>query len=403
MAKYNYEAERKPFQITKTQKAGIIGAVVFILFLCMIPSLFERVGKEQITARQAPVSGQMSYWTTPGVKGQWCGTVTRYYKTQQLWFGSDDDKGKQMGEPIPVIFNDASDGLIYGSLRVKLPTDEQHLDRIQTDYNGMDRLMNDLVKQTVVKVIYASGPLMSAFESYAEKKNNLIEYITDQLTYGVYKTTVRQVESTDPITGEVKMVKVATLIEDENAPGGYQRSESSPFAWYGIETGQVAVSRIDYSNQVKQQIAKQQEANMAIQTAKAEAAAAQQNAIKAEEEGKAVAMQAKWAQEKEKAVAVTKAEQERETARLAAEKAEFDKKRIIAEGEAEAAANRAKVAAGLTPQEKAEWDYKTSVGKAEALAKTEWPKVVFMGGQGGNTAMDVIALKQMMELVDKVK
>ena len=403
MAKYNYEAERKPFQITKTQRAGIIGAVVFILFLCMIPSMFERVGKEQITARQAPISGKMAYWTQPGVKGQWWGTVTRYYKTQQLWFGSDDDKGKQMGEPIPVIFNDASDGLIYGSLRVKLPTDEQHLDRIQTDYNGMDRLMNDLVKQTVVKVIYASGPLMSAFESYAEKKNNLIEYITDQLTYGVYKTTVRQVETTDPITGEVKVVKVATLIEDENAPGGYQRSESSPFAWYGIETGQVAVSRIDYSNQVKQQIAKQQEANMAIQTAKAEAAAAQQNAIKAEEEGKAVAMQAKWAQEKEKAVAVTKAEQERETARLAAEKAEFDKKRIIAEGEAEAAANRAKVAAGLTPQEKAEWDYKTSVGKAEALAKTSWPKIVFMGGQSGNTAMDVIALERMMKLVDEVK
>ena len=50
-------------------------------------------------------------------------------------------------------------------------------------------------------------------------------------------------------------------------------------------------------------------------------------------------MQAKWSQEKEKAVAVTKAEQEREVARLAAEKAEFNKKRIIAEGEAEAAAN----------------------------------------------------------------
>ena len=390
--------------ISKAQKAGIIAGLIAIIFLFMIPSLFERVGKEQITVRQAPFSGKMTYWTDPGLKGQMLGSVTRYYKTQQLWFGSDNDDGKQMGEPIPVIFNDASDGLIYGSLRVKLPTDIEHLDRIQTDYNGMDRLMNDLVKQTVVKVIYASGPLMSAFESYAEKKNNLIEYITDQLTYGVYKTAIKQVETTDPITGETKTVKVATLIEDENAPGGYKRSEVSPFSYYGIETGQVAVSKIDYSDQVRQQIAKQQEANMAIQTAKAEAAAAQQNAIKAEEEGKAAATQAKWSQEKEKAIAVTKAEQERETARLAAEKAEFDKKRIIAEGEAEAAANRAKVAAGLTPQERAEWEYKTSVGKAEALAKTNWPKIVFMGGSSnGNTAMDVIALKQMMDLVDKVK
>lgn len=403
MSKY-YEEERKPVTITKNIKAGIIAAVCALLALFMIPRIAENVGKQEITVKQAPFSGQMDYWTSPGLKGQWFGKITHYYKTEQLWFGSDDDKGKQMGEPIPVIFNDASDGLIYGSLRVKLPTDVEHLERIQTDYAGMERLMNDLVKQTVVKVIYASGPLMSAFESYAEKKNDLIAYITDQLTHGVYKTAVRQVETTDPITGEVKLVKVATLIEDESAQGGYKRSESSPFAYYGIEIGQVAVSKIDYSQQVRQQIAKQQEANMAIQTAKAEAAAAQQNAIKAEEEGKAVAMQAKWAQEKEKAIAVTKAEQERETARLASEKAEFDKKRIIAEGEAEAAANRAKVAAGLTPQEAAEWSYKTKVGVAEALAKTAWPKIVMTNGSSnsGNTAMDVIALKQMTDLVQTI-
>lgn len=400
---YNRRDERKPFVITKPMKAGFIALVVALLGIFMIPNMAENVQKEEISICQAPFSGKMSYWTVQGLKPQKFGRVTTYYKTQQLWFGSDNDAGKQMGEPIPVIFNDASDGLIYGSLRVKLPTDVEHLDRIQTDYAGMDRLMNDLVKQTVVKVIYASGPLMSAFESYAEKKNDLIAYITDQLTNGVYKTTVKQVETTDPITGEVKTVKVATLIEDENAPGGYQRSEVSPFSYYGLEIGQVAVSRIDYSNQVKQQIAKQQEANMAIQTAKAEAAAAQQNAIKAEEEGKAVAMQAKWEQEREKAVAVTKAEQERETSRLAAEKAEFDKKRIIAEGEAEAAANRAKVAAGLTPQEKAEWDYKTKVGVAEAFAKVNLPKIVSTGGTGGsNNAMDALGLKMLLDLSDQI-
>lgn len=401
MAKY-YEEERKPLNITKSMRNGIIAAVCALLALFMIPRIAENVGKQEITVRQAPFSGNMAYWTSPGLKAQWFGKITHYYKTEQLWFGSDDDKGKQMGEPIPVIFNDASDGLIYGSLRVKLPTDVEHLERIQTDYAGMERLMNDLVKQTVVKVIYASGPLMSAFESYAEKKNNLIEYITDQLTHGVYKTAVRQVETTDPITGEVKLVKVATLIEDEHAPGGYSRSEVSPFSYYGIEIGQVAISKIDYSQQVRQQIAKQQEANMAIQTAKAEAAAAQQNAIKAEEEGKAVAMQAKWAQEKEKAVAVTKAEQERETARLAAEKAEFDKKRIIAEGEAQAAANRAKVAAGLTPQERAEWEYKTKVGVAEAVAKVNLPKIIMGGNGGSNNAMDMMSLKFATDLVDKL-
>ena len=107
-------------------------------------------------------------------------------------------------------------------------------------------------------------------------------------------------------------------------------------------------------------------------------------------------------EQEDKTIEVTKAEQEREVSRLAAEKAEFDKKKIIAEGQAEAEAARLKVAAGLSPAERAEWDYKTKVGVAEALSKTKWPTVVMSGNSGQNTAMDVIALKQMTDLVDKM-
>ena len=389
----------------KKKIIGIVIAVFAVVILSCMGKIGEDVKNEQIVVNQFPFTGEMAYWTEPGFHGQWFGRVTKYYKTQQLWFGSSDDENEQQGSPIPVIFNDASDGVVYGSLRVKLPTDVQHLQRIQTDYNGMDRLMNDLVKQTVVKVIYASGPLMSAFESYAEKKNDLIYYVTDQLMNGVYKTTVNQVETVDPLTGETKITKIAALIPDSNAPGGYKRSEVSPFSYYGIEIGQVAISKIAYSKTVQDQISKQQENNMSIQTKKSEALAAQQDAIKAEAEGKAKATKAKWAQEEQKATAVTKAEQEREVARLAAEKANFDKARIIAEGQAEAEANRLKVAAGLTPQERAEWDYKTAVGIAQALAdsKVQWVPQVMMGGNNGSTsAMDAVGMNMMLDIVNKM-
>ena len=391
----------------KISKKSIVTAVcsVFaIVVLSMLGKIGEDVKNETIVVNQYPFTGNMAYWATPGWRGQWFGKTTTYHKTEQLWFGANNDENETVGAPIPVIFNDASDGLIYGSLRVKLPTDIEHLSRIQTDYNGMERLMNDLVKQTVTKVVYASGPLMSAFESYAEKKNDLIEYITDQLNNGVYKTTVRTEEVQDAITGEVKKTKVATLIEDVNAPNGYRRSESSPFRYYGIEIGQVSVSKIDYSDKVKQQISQQQEANMLIQTSKAKAAAAVQEALRAEEEGKAKAAQAKWEQERIKATEVTKAEQEKEVSRLAAEKAEFDKKKVIAQGEAEAAANRAKVAAGLTPQEKAEWEYKTKVGVAEAIAKVTLPRIVSTGSgsSNSNTAMDAMGLKMLVELSNQL-
>ena len=393
--------------LSKGTIGAIIAVVIVALTLMCAGRIAEDVHNEEIVVNQYPFTGEMAYWTTPGLKGQWFGKATYYYKTQQFWFGSSDDDNKQQGTPIPVIFNDASDGQIYGSLRVKLPTDVEHLSRIQTDYNGMDRLMNDLVSQTVTKVIYASGPLMSAFESYAEKKNDLIDYITDQLNNGVYKTAVKVEETVDPVTGEKKTVKLATLIPDENAPGGYKRSEASPFAYYGLSIGQVAVSKIDYSEKVKLQIAQQQEANMLIQTSKAKSAAAQQEAVRAEQEGKAIAAKAKWEQEKIKAVEVTKAEQEREVSRLAAEKAEFDKKRIIAEGQAEAEANRLKVAAGLTPQEKAEWEYKTAVGIAEALSKSNvrWvPEIMINGKDGsGSSAMDAVGMNMMLDIAKTIK
>lgn len=385
---------------------AIVVGIIAIAFVASLGSIGEDVKNEEIVVNQFPVTGEMEYWTTPGFKWQWFGKSTHYSKTSQLWFGSDNEDGEQMGNPISVIFNDASDGLVYGSLRVKLPTDPTYLARIQTDYNGMNRLMQDLVRPTVNKVIYASGPLMSAFESYAEKKNDLIEYITDQLNNGVYKTTVKTVETVDPITGETKTMKIAALIPDENAPGGYKRSEVSPFSYYGLEIGQVAVSKIDYSDKVKAQIAQQQEANMMVQTSKAKTLAAQQEAIRAEEAGKAAAMEAKWQQEKIKAVEVTKAEQEYEVARLAALKAKEDAKRIEAQGLAEAAAAKAKVAAGLSPLEKATIEKETAIGIAEALANSQvrWVPEIIVSGDGGNgnNAMDAVGLNMMMDIVKKM-
>lgn len=385
---------------------AIVVGIIAIAFVASLGSIGEDVKNEEIVVNQFPVTGEMEYWTTPGFKWQWFGKSTHYFKTSQLWFGSDNEDGEQMGNPISVIFNDASDGLIYGSLRVKLPTDPTYLARIQTDYNGMNRLMQDLVRPTVNKVIYASGPLMSAFESYAEKKNDLIEYITDQLNNGVYKTTVKTVETVDPITGETKTMKIAALIPDENAPGGYRRSEVSPFSYYGLEIGQVAVSKIDYSDKVKAQIAQQQEANMMVQTSKAKTLAAQQEAIRAEEAGKAAAMEAKWQQEKIKAVEVTKAEQEFEVARLAALKAKEDAKRIEAQGLAEAAAAKAKVAAGLSPLEKATIEKETAIGIAQALANSQvrWVPEIIVTGDGGNSnnAMDAVGLNMMMDIVKKM-
>ena len=174
---------------------------------------------------------------------------------------------------------------------------------------------------------------------------------------------------------------------------------------YGITSGLVSIIDIKYDRATQDQIDAQKSANLAVITAKTKSLEAIQRTVQITEEGKAAAEKAKWEQEKIKAVEVTKAEQEREVSKLAAEKAEFDKKRIVAEGQAEAEANRLKVAAGLTPQEAAEWKYKTQVGVAEALSKSNvrWVPEVMMGSSNGNgAAMDAVGLNMLLGITEKI-
>ena len=395
----------------KAKIYAIFGAIIVIALLCLSGSLLEDADKSKNYVCQMPVTGEYVVWTNGGLQWQGLGNVHSYDKTSQIEFS---DLQKNEGGYIATgdnpaagtTFNDRGKGYIIGSFRVVLPNDEKNMEAIQRDFGSEKALINNLVRPTLYKVVTACGPLMSSLESVSETRTDLTAYITDMLNNGVYKTKTSKVEVTNEITGEKEIRTQAELIADPNAPGGYKRQETSPFSQYGISAGIVSIIDIKYDKATQQQIDAQKQANLAVITAKTQAAKAIQDAITIEEQGKAAAAEAKWTQEKEKAVAVTKAEQEREVARLAAERAEFEKKKIVAQGQAEAEANRLKVQAGLTPQERAEWEYKTAVGIAEALAnsKVSWvPSVMMNGnGSGNNSAMDAVGLNMMMDVVKKM-
>lgn len=389
---------------------AFIITVIVAVFVLTLPSAIEDADKSKNYVCQVPITGEYVVWTDGGLQWQGYGNVKEYAKTSQIEF-SDLERNEggyvAVGEnpAAGTTFNDRGKGYIIGSFRVVLPNDDKNMMAIQRDFGSEKALINNLVRPTLYKVVTACGPLMSSLESVSETRTDLTAYITDQLNNGVYKTKTTKVEVLNEITGEKETRTQAELIADENAPGGYKRQETSPFSLYGITAGIVSITDIKYDAATQSQIDAQKAANLSVITAKTQAAKAIQETITIEEQGKARAAEAKWAQEREKAVAVTKAEQEREVSRLAAEKAEFDKKRIVAQGQAEAEANRLKVQAGLTPQERAEWDYKTAVGIAEALAnsKVRWVPEVMMGGQGSNgSAMDAVGLNMMLDVVNKM-
>lgn len=397
--------------ISKNKILGIIISVVAIVFISISGMLLEDADKSKNYVCQMPFTGNYRVWTDGGLQWQGGGTVREYSKTSQIEF-TELEKNEEgyisSGEnpAASTTFNDKGRGFIIGSFRVVIPNDEQNMMKIQRDFGSEKALINNLVRPTLYKVVTSCGPLMSSLESVSETRTDLIHYITDQLNNGVYKTRSRKVEVVNEITGETEVRTQAEIITDTNSPGGYKRQENSPFSQYGITCGLVSITDIKYDKATQSQIDAQKQANLAVITAKTQATKAMQDAITIEEKGKAEAAQARWEQEKLKAVAVTQAEQEKEVSRLAAEKAKFDKEKIIAQGQAEAEANRLKVQAGLTPQEKAEWDYKTAVGVAEALSnsKVQWvPQVIMGNGSNGNSAMDVVGLKMLLDVTNSIK
>ena len=395
----------------KTKVMAIVLGVLALFVVCMIPALGEDVKNEEIVVNQYPFTGEMAYWTTPGFKWQGCGNTTHYFKTMQVWFNeineSRDGDYNTFGlnnPALPITYADKGKGFVLGSVRIELPVDVPHLNLLQAHYGSEERLMTELIEPTIGKVILACGPLMTSLESVAERRNDLNALATDQLNNGIYATKLKTVERVNAITGEKEKVQQAEIDYDEN--GNPKRNEESPFAKYGLKVSQLAIADWKYEKATNDQIARQREADMDIITAKAEAAKAIQQTIKIEEEGKQKAALAKWEQEAIKAAAVTKAEQSYEVARLAALEAKEKAKKIKAEGEAEAAAARAKVNAGLTPQEKAEWQYKTAVGVAEALAKSNvrWVPEVMIGGQGSGkfNPLDAVGYNYLLETAQKM-
>lgn len=394
---------------------AIVLGLIAIVLVGSIGYLVEDMDKRQIGINQIPISGQYEYWTDGGFQWQKYGNVSIYDKTSQIWFNEvkKDDNGNVYVTPgmdnpaMAITYNDKGKGFVLGSVRVEMPLETKYLERIQTHYGSQEKLIRDLIKPTLGKVIISCGPLMSSLESVSEKRTDLIALITDQLNYGVYKTRVKTIETVNPITGEKQLTKIAEAVADSLAPNEIKRQEESPFAFYGLKVSQLSINDMEYEAATLNQISKQREADMSIVTAKAKALEAAQRAIQIEEEGKAKAAEAKWEQEKIKAVAVTKAQQEFEVAELEAKKAKQVALKVQAEGEAKAAANRALVSAGLTPQEKAEWEYKTTVGVAEALSKsnTRWvPEVMVGGGNGqGSNAMDAVGLNMLLEIANKMK
>lgn len=396
--------------------AKIVAGIVAIgISIFLISNMTTTVAADEIVVKQDFFGGHLSVWDQPGVHWQNFGHVTRYKKSAQYWFSKKKDEGKEEDDSIKVRFNDGAHGQVSGSLRYNLPTDPNKMITLHTTYGSMAAVDHELIRQVVNKSVYMTGPLMSSRESYAEKRADMINYMTDQIVNGVYRTERKQMETTDPLSGQKKTIDYVEPKVSPTSPNGIDREEESPVLKFGLTAYNITINGIDYDPEVENQIKQQQVAIQSVQQAIVNSRKAEQDALTVAKQGEANSAKAKWDQEVIKATEITKAEQEKavallnstkekEVAALQLETAKLAAQKTITEAKADADSTRLKMQANNYFQERLDAYKEISIAQANALgAQRQTPDVV-MGGNSGNSSsttqalMDIMATKAARDL-----
>jgi len=382
-------------------------AIAVIIFITQITQVVDTVDLGYYKVKQSWPAGNISIKSDPGVFAQWWGDLHPYQVSDIYYFSKSDLDGGSGEEaaPIKVRFNDGGTAEISGSVKFKLSTTEKDAIMLHKDFKSYRAVKNDLIRQVAIEALMQSATLMKAEESYSTRRAEFTSFAEDQIVKGIFRTyskekVVEDAEGKEFIERQVKVLLDSTTSEPIIR-------KLSPLKRYNVEVLQFVIKEIDFDKTIDDLIAKKKEAEQKKVVAKANAERAKQDAITAEEEGKATIAKAEAEELTIKMKEVTQAQKRFEIAEYEAKEALEVAKQKRAIGEAEAYAAKLKVAAGLTPLEKATIEKETAIGVADAMKSIQFPVIMMIGGGdkkgGGGTQLnpfDAVGLKAFKDIVD---
>jgi regulator of protease activity HflC (stomatin/prohibitin superfamily) len=386
----------------------VLLGVVLLTGLLSIGKLveFNEAGIYQV---KQSVSGELEVITTPGPYFQGWGTITSYQASEvfELSKGESD-------EPIKVRFSDGGTAMVSGSVQFIIPNDEKSLLEIHQYFRTSDSLRSRVLRQTFVEAVQQTAGLMKADESYSTRRSEFASLVEEQVRRGLFETVAVEAKEKDVDGNEFNDVNIVIKV---NEKGQRVINKPSPLLKYGITVAQITIKDFDYDDTIDALIAKKKEAEQQKVVARSNAERSKQDKITAEQKALADVAIAKGAEEvekikevtraqKEKEVAILSAQKDFETAKLARETAEQNAKAAEVKGRAEAAVAQLKVNAGLTPQEKAEFEVKKADVVSKNLASIQLPSMMVIGGGNGSSGaadpFTAIGIESLMRINDKL-
>jgi len=303
--------------------------------------------------------------------------------------------------------------LVMGVIKSKRVKDKQdELSKVAEDEAVFD-IEEQIVDRGLVKQSHnLTAGLMTSEAAYAEKRSTYIEWVQSQISNGRFITVLEKVTDIDIATGK----KVTKNVPKIKVVKGMPLHAKNPLDDYGVAISTAQITNWTFEKKTLKQISLKREATMAVITSKANALRAKQDAITAEEQGKADVKKAQYKEEVVKIKQVVIAQRKAEVAVIAAKQkvsvakqvkleavekklAAFEiKKRDIARGQGLAEKKRLIFQADGALKQKLAAYVQVNAKYADAIAdyKGDWVSRIQMGGakgsSGQNGAQDMIDL-----------
>lgn len=401
------KSEAPSFLLMFTRKiSGVI--IIIALVLMFIPYLFFFAERGYSYLLVFP-TGKMSAVMEQGIKWRGFAKIDEWQKYIDVKVVSKETESdvkelEGVMQPIPIRFIDQVTANGHVSLRFQLPNDEESFIKLAVKYRTMSNLVNNTIIPTVREQLINTGYMFAAQNYISGESQSFRQTFEEQLKGGTY--SVKKIELKDTVYADIDLKTKRRSIKEIQTKytvnkilvNGIPERIPHELSENNIIVSQVIVDKIDLEPTFKQRLeaqrdesAKRQLQQQMIETAKAE----QQRVVAQGERDKAAERVAQEKEQVKKLIAIeTKLKEEatnKDLAAIALETAKLKAQTKKVAADAQFYENAKLVQAGLTPQERAEWDYKTSIGVAAEIAKLKFPETMIIGGDDkGGTPLEAL-------------
>ncbi|SOS47374.1 conserved hypothetical protein [Tenacibaculum dicentrarchi] len=358
------------------------------------------------------VSGGDKMITTQGLKLKWWGRIIplSYETSIKDIIVKDEnelpksDRGIYNRKAQKWEFSDAIKAEISTSVIVGVNINDEAVFLNMADRNRSEsKLIYGRVLPNIDAAIKNTCKLMDAQDYISGQASDFDRYFRDQLENGMYQVEqYYESENSNEVVGDtttIRKIKIGKSSKQKKfrikrtKDGTIIRDDSNTLKQYGLKIYQAQVTGIDWEssfderldlqkNEVAQTQLEKQQAEREYYRAKKEVAKGESE--KAKERARLEKIQIQQTIEAETEAKVAGFNLIKEKKQFEVEQYKAKSKKVAAE--AQYYENAKLVSAGLTPQEKAEWEYKTAVGVAQQIKDLQLPTTYIEGGNnGGNT------------------